>query len=108
MPDTLSLTWVLVLGGAGALLPDLLRIIKLRADPVTPAYLRWPRYWLSLLGLVGIGVLAAWLGRPASVAQALALSFAAPEFLTKLFAGSLPVASERNGGRLRLRLWWAR
>jgi hypothetical protein len=108
MEEGLTVASVLVLGGAGALLPDVLRLVRSRTDPATPGYLRWPRYWLCLAALVGVGALAAWLGRATTAVQALALGFAAPEVLTRLLAASLPTAAAREVEPRRLRSWWAR
>ena len=63
MPST---DWMMILiGCAGGLIPDALRIIKNRPDPKVPEYLRSVTFWIGLLLLVILGRLAAWLGEAA-------------------------------------------
>jgi len=103
-----STPWAMILiGCAGGLIPDALRIIKNRHEPKVPEYLRSVMFYLGLLLLVVLGGLAAWLGQAADVKQALAYGFAAPEFLSRILSGGEIVAASRKGsGKLGLRAWW--
>jgi hypothetical protein len=105
MPST---DWTMILiGCAGGLIPDVLRIIKNRYEPKVPEYLRSVTFWIGLLLLVILGGLAAWLGDAANVKQALAYGFAAPEFISRILSGGEAVAAATEGrGKLSLREWW--
>jgi hypothetical protein len=105
MPTT---HWTMILiGCAGGLIPDVLRIIKNRYEPKVPEYLRSVTFWLGLLLLVIMGGLAAWLGEAANVKQALAYGFAAPEFISRILSGGEAGAdATQGGGKLSLREWW--
>lgn len=100
--------WTMILiGCAGGLIPDALRIIKNRHDPNIPEYLRSVTFWIGLLLLVILGGLAAWLGEAANVKQALAYGFAAPEFISRILSGGEAAAAGSIGeGKLSLREWW--
>lgn len=100
--------WTMILiGCAGGLIPDALRIIKNRHDPKVPEYLRSVTFWIGLLLLVIFGGLAAWLGEAANVKQALAYGFAAPEFISRILSEGGAIAAATEGGRkLSLREWW--
>lgn len=105
MPTT---DWTMILiGCAGGLIPDALRIIKNRHEPGVPEYLRSFAFWIGLLLLVILGGLAAWLGEAANVKQALAYGFAAPEFISRILSGGGAGAATTEGqGKLSLREWW--
>jgi hypothetical protein len=105
MPTT---DWTMILiGCAGGLIPDALRIIKNRHEPQVPEYLRSVAFWMGLLLLVILGGLAAWLGEAANVKQALAYGYAAPEFISRILSGGGTIASATGvGGKLGLRQWW--
>jgi len=105
MPTT---QWTMILiGCAGGLIPDALRIIKNRHDPQVPEYLRSVTFWIGLLLLIILGGLAAWLGEAANVKQALAYGFAAPEFISRILSGGGAGAGATGGeGKLSLREWW--
>lgn len=104
----LSTDWTMILiGCAGGLIPDALRIIKNRHDPKVPEYLRSVSFWIGLLLLVILGRLAARLGEAANVKQALAYGYAAPEFISKILSGGgASAAATGGGGKLSLREWW--
>jgi hypothetical protein len=98
---------MILIGCAGGLIPDALRIIKNRHEPQVPPYLRSVTFWMGLLLLVVFGGLAAWLGQAADVKQALAYGFAAPEFISRILSGGEVVAASGKGsGNLGLRAWW--
>jgi len=104
-----TIDWTMILiGCAGGLIPDVLRIIKNRYDPEVPEYLRSATFWLGLLLLVILGGLAAWLGEAANVNQALAYGFAAPEFISRVLSrGEAATPTAEGGGKLSLREWWS-
>lgn len=103
-----TIDWTMILiGCAGGLIPDALRIIKNRYEPQVPEYLRSFAFWLGLLLLVILGGLAAWLGGAANVKQALAYGFAAPEFISRILSGGEAATPAAEGeGKLSLRKWW--
>jgi hypothetical protein len=98
---------MILVGCAGGLIPDALRIIKNRYEPKVPEYLRSVTFWLGLLLLVIFGGFAAWLGEAANVKQALAYGFAAPEFISRILSGGEAASPAAEGeGKLSLREWW--
>lgn len=103
-----STPWSMILiGCAGGLIPDALRIIKNRHEPQVPEYLRSVMFYAGLLLLVILGGLAAWLGQAADVKQALAYGFAAPEFISRILSAGEAVTATVKGNRmLVLRVWW--
>ena len=104
-----TIPWTMILiGGAGGLIPDILRIIKNRYEPGLPDYLGSFTFWTGLLLLVILGGLAAWLGEAANVKQALAYGFAAPEFISRILSsgGATPVAA-KGDVQFSLRQWWS-
>jgi hypothetical protein len=105
MPTT---DWTMILiGCAGGLIPDALRIVKNRYEPQVPEYLRSITFWIGLLLLVIFGGLAAWLGEAANVKQALAYGFAAPEFISRILSrGKAATPAAEGEGKLSLREWW--
>lgn len=104
-----TIPWTMILiGCAGGLIPDILRIIKNRYNPKMPKYLQRVSFWIGLLLLVIIGGLAAWLGEAANVKQALAYGFAAPEFISRILSGGeATTATAKVEGELRFREWWS-
>jgi hypothetical protein len=100
-----------LLGCAGGLLPDILRIIKSRHDGTMPAYLKSIMFYVGLLFLVLLGGAASWLLAATDLKQAIAYGFAAPEIISDLFGKSPdedrgPVDSPPPP--LTLRTWWGR
>ncbi|MGD0076043.1 MAG: hypothetical protein ABSD31_17130 [Candidatus Binataceae bacterium] len=76
-----------VMGGCvGALLPDVIRVIRARYDPRVPMYLRSTTFWIGMLLLVAVGGLTAWFANARSARDALAYGYAAPELLSSLLA----------------------
>jgi len=100
------------LGCAGGLLPDVLRLVDGRYGP-PPEYLGRAIFWTSLVILTLIGGLAAYLVQPASVAEALAVGFSAPEILSKLLRreptppSALPPNASAAAKPTSLRAWWS-
>ncbi len=76
-----------LLGCAGGLLPDVLRLIKNRYEKLEKVYLQ-PSFWLGLALLVGLGGLCAWLGGATDFKAALAFGYGAPEAISKLLSAS--------------------
>jgi hypothetical protein len=106
-------TWQLVLcGAAGGLLPDVIRFVKSRFDKEAPNYLEHWYFWISLLLLVALGALAAWLLEPKNPLQAVAFGYAAPELLSRVFAGEADKRARPEAVSKKpveaLRTWWAR
>jgi len=99
----------------GGLLPDILRILPSKYGDA-PAYLRRPFFWVSLIILVILGGLAAYLLGPNGAVNAVAIGYAAPSILSKLVATQEKSDVETTRGPLRassgslttnLRKWWA-
>jgi hypothetical protein len=103
------MTWdwtVFAIGCAGGLIPDVLRVIQNRYQPELPNYARTINFWLGLLLLVLIGGLASIVGGAADWKQALAIGYAGPEFLSRVFAGK-PITLAAGGQGAVVRRWWA-
>jgi hypothetical protein len=81
-------------GCLGGALPDILRLVAVRYR-APPKYLKVPFFWLSLLLLIGLGGLAAYLLQPERVVDAIALGFSAPEILSHALASKRSRASRR-------------
>jgi hypothetical protein len=96
---------MILLGGFGGAIPDILRIIKGRYGSM-PGYLKTGYFWIGFLLLVALGGLAAWLSKAQEVQEALAYGFGAPELISRLLS-----QSEQNKGKdgqtfELLRQWW--
>lgn len=110
-----TLTLVLC-GMVGGLLPDTLRVVKERYDPVVPPFLRSPKFYAGLLLQVLLGGFAAWLLQAETIKAAVIYGFAAPELLMRLGAAASSQAAAdspyRGGGvqrsPLSLGQWWRR
>jgi len=107
----MTIVHTVVLGAIGGLLPDVLRLIKERDH--LQAYLGSGGFYLSLVLLAGVGALAAYIAPAGSVKEAVAIGFAAPEFLSRLGSNTGqpaergPVTSSVRGSGFRwLRAWW--
>lgn len=110
-------TQLYVMGALGGLLPDVLRLLawtKLAPGVRGPLPVRDPAIWLGMVLQVGLGVLAAYALEPATVLQALAMGYAAPEMLTRAFAAFVKSGGQAAGfavnqpsaGR-RVLGWWS-
>ena len=109
---------VLLLGMAGGLLPDVIRLVRERYDPAVPAFLKSPKFYISLgLGVL-LGGFAAWLLQAGTTKDALVYGFAAPELMTRLASSASPSAkggafrgetpASPNGLHRSLQSWWAK
>lgn len=106
--------WNIILFGIlGAILPDILRIVKDRYSSNLPVYLKSANFWLGTFFLLILGGLAAWLLNAKSVVEALSYGFGAPELISKLLA-TKPSAGKDRGHRSNkslsiraIREWWA-
>jgi hypothetical protein len=96
---------LVLLGAAGGVLPDVLRMIKTRFEGM-PAYIRTAWYWISLIIIAGVGALTVYLLKPTGLVEVLAVGFSAPEILTKLLSksGDRGVAGSVTA---QIRSWWA-
>ena len=102
-----------IYGCLGALLPDILRVIRERYQKKLP-YLRYGPFWIGLALLVGLGGLLAYWCNADSIHAALAYGFSGPEIITRLLAAPTRPPSAIGGAapvavpRLEIREWWAR
>jgi hypothetical protein len=106
---------VILIGCAGGLLPDLLRIIKNRHQPDLPPYLKSLNFYIGLICQIIVGGITALLLQASSLIQALAIGFSGPEFLTKLLssqAGAMDRGGvdyvDRGEQKISLRDWFSR
>jgi hypothetical protein len=90
---------IVLLGMVGGILPDAIRFFKERHDPQVPAFVKSPKFWLSLAVGLGLGALAAWLLKAANAKDAVIYGFAAPELLTSLAAGVTAPGADRGADR---------
>lgn len=102
----MSDTTMILLGCAGGLLPDILRLVKGRHDPNIGDYWKSWSFRLGLFFAVVLGGLAVYLIKPTQVVEALAIGFSAPEILSRIFAKEQP-SRDRDGGEMNMRTWWA-
>lgn len=85
--NTLTLTELIGCSFLGALLPDVIRIIKNKDNVDIPEFLKHPNFWLSLSLLIIISIVANLLASPKTVQEAIAFAYGAPEFLSKILSG---------------------
>lgn len=85
--NTLTLTELIGCSLLGALLPDVIRIIKNKDNVDIPEFLKHPNFWLSLSLLIIISIVANLLASPKTVQEAIAFAYGAPEFLSKILSG---------------------
>lgn len=93
--NTLTLTELIGCSLLGALLPDVIRIIKNKDNVDIPEFLKHPNFWLSLSLLIIISIVANLLASPKTVQEAIAFAYGAPEFLSKILSGK---TSDGSGG----------
>jgi hypothetical protein len=102
---------VFLLGCAGGLVPDVLRIILNRYDPQLPSYFKTVSFWLGAVFMVALGGFVSWILQPTSVRDALIYGYVAPELLSRI-AGS--VKGSTIEGALpesmvfKLKDWWGK
>jgi purine-cytosine permease-like protein len=97
-------------GAIGALLPDVIRIIKDRHNVQLPPYLKSLNFYLGLLFAVALGAAVAWLLAPSDVKAALAYGFGAPEIITRMLSKApspAGAAAAASVGPRSVRRWWA-
>ena len=109
----MTTTQLILLGCAGGLVPDLLRLIKGRHE-AAPDYLKSPFFWVMTLVLVGLGGVTAYYSRPEEPLQALTLGFAAPEIISRLVGAGAQdnglfksADAPKPSALAQLRAWWA-
>jgi hypothetical protein len=87
---------IFLLGCAGGLVPDILRVVANRYDPKLPDYFKSLKFWIGTLCLVLLGGIVAYLTEPKRVMDAFIYGYAAPEFLARLAGsvGSSPLSVE--------------
>lgn len=74
---------VILLGAAGALVPDLLKFINGRfGDP--PPWISKLYYWIAALLLAVLGAVVAYVSEPQRAIDALAIGFAAPTIVASV------------------------
>jgi hypothetical protein len=104
----MTLPHTLLWGALGGLLPDLIRLVKERHNEALPPYVKSLNFYVGLVLAVALGAGTAALLGAASLQEALAYGFGAPEILTRLFSspgtGSGPA---RLGAVQTLGEWWA-
>jgi hypothetical protein len=91
------------MGAFGGLLPDLVRFAKGRQKGF-PGWFRLPGYWFGLAALVLLGGLAAWFGQANTWQASIAMGFAGPEVISRLFGSDR--AGLRSFGGFAIRRWW--
>ncbi len=95
---------MIVVGGLGGVIPDVVRLIKGMRDPDVPAYLKSLNFYIGLVLLVGLGCLATWLAGATDAKQALAYGYGAPELVTRILGSPGAI----RGAAPSLREWWGR
>ena len=96
---------VLLIGFAGGLLPDMIRIIKARYEVKFPSYLSCWNFWVGVLLLGLLGAATAWVLESANYKEALAYGFGAPEIISRVVSSQ--TSQVTRGGKFEMRAWWA-
>jgi hypothetical protein len=97
---------LIVIGGLGGVIPDVVRLIKGMHDPAVPAYVKSAPFYIGLVLLIGLGCLAAWLAGATNAKEALAYGYGAPELVTKILGSS--DSARARGATPSIREWWGR
>jgi hypothetical protein len=114
---SVSTLQIALLGMAGGLLPDTIRVFRERYDPAVPSFLKSTKFYLSLALGLGLGALAAVILQASTAKEAIIYGFAAPELLTRVASGALPLSEGRARHAARpgtgaapptLRDWWTK
>lgn len=106
----MTATHAALFGAIGALLPDVIRIIKDRHNAELPPYLKSLNFYIGLLFAVALGAGVSVALAPADLKAALAYGFGAPEIVTRLLsepAVAKAAAAPPHPPRRTLRRWWA-
>lgn len=85
-------------GLIGGLLPDAIRIINNRYNPVLPEYLKSPSFYIGTLFLVVLGGGAAFLLQADSVVDALAMGYSAPQIVSSVLQQKANIIAPPTGG----------
>lgn len=86
-------------GLIGGLIPDAIRIINNRYNPVLPEYLKSPSFYIGTLLLVVLGGGSAFLLQADSVVDALAMGYSAPQIVSSVLQQKANIiAPPANGG----------
>jgi hypothetical protein len=99
-----------LLGCAGGLLPDVLRLVRNRYNKKFGGYLKRIQFWVGLVLLVAVGGLTVWILHATTIKDALIYGFAAPEILSKLLSEAVTPGSDvvtKGGGKFKIPKWWA-
>lgn len=86
---------------AGSLLPDIIRLAKNRYGSI-PDYLGNINFYIGLILLVGLGVLAVYLKQPTDELETLAIAFSAPQIISSLIGSKLNTPSDPGKERSTL------
>ena len=105
----MTATQAALYGAIGALLPDVIRIIKDRHNVALPPYLKSLNFYLGLLFAVALGAGVSVVLAPTDLKAALAYGFGAPEIVTRLLSepASPKAAAAAAAGQRSVRRWWA-
>ena len=101
-------TKLMIFSGAGALLPDIIRLVKEKTMGLQ-AYFTSVIFYIGLALQVGLGLLAYYLISPVDVKQALAIGYAGPAVITSLLGGAISGGSNkgiRAAGVSKILWWW--
>lgn len=83
MGDKMTAIQVLLLGAAGALVPDLLKFINGRFGDL-PTWVSKSYYWIAAGLLAALGAVVAYVSEPQRAIDALAIGFAAPTIVASV------------------------
>lgn len=95
------------LGVVGGAMPDVLRFVKQRHEGF-PQWFSKAGFWVGFLLLLVLGGLAAWLGGADDWQAALALGYAAPEFISRVLAGDPVTIMGTDDEGFPIRKWWSK
>jgi hypothetical protein len=106
--------WTILLCGAiGGSVPDLLRLLALRREPVAPKFVTKGVVCLSFIVSIWLGAISAYSAHLSHVWEAILLGYALPQLLSKILsdrnAEEQPLSVYRIGipAVWRIQRWWA-
>ena len=101
---------LLIWAAVGSLFPDIIRIAQNRHDPALPSYLKSFKFYLGLILLIIIGLVAAYFKNPADEIEAFSIGFAAPQIISSLAGAANKNANKPVvlGGGNRILSWWGK